>query len=118
MSKRLGSHLEATGAASLRPQSSSALQKALLPALRAARTAATTAAATAATGALLCLVHLQHSPLDIVAIQGLHGTSRIRARHFNEAEPTGPAGIAIVDQRNRLDRTVLFEQSTHRGLVH
>src|SRR5580698_8355893 len=117
MSKRLGSHLEATGAASLRPQSSSALQKALLPALRAARTAAAaTAAATA--GALLCLVHLQHSPLDIVAIQGLHGTSRVRARHFNEAEPTGPTGVAIIDQRNRLDGTVLFEQSTHRGLVH
>jgi len=91
----------------------------LLPALRTARSTTTTTAATAtATGALLRLIYLQRSPVDIVAIQGLHGTRRICASHFNEAEAAGPAGVAIIDQRNRLYRAMLFEQRAHRGLVH
>jgi hypothetical protein len=86
----------------------------LLPALR---TATTTTTATA-TGALLRLIYLQRSPVDIVTIQGLHGTRSICASHFNEAEAAGPTGVAIIDQRNRLYRAMLFEQRAHRGLVH
>ena len=92
--------------------------KRLLPALRTARSTTTTATTTAAAGALLSLVHLQRSPVDIVAIQGLHGARSICARHFNEAEAAGPTGVAIIDQRNRLYGTMLFEQRAHRGLVH
>jgi hypothetical protein len=91
----------------------------LLPALRTARSTTAAATATAATaGALLRLIYLQRSPVDIVAIQGLHGTRSICASHFNEAEAAGPAGVAIIDQRNRLYRAMLFEQRAHRGLVH
>src|SRR5450631_4062524 len=108
------------GAASLRPRSSLHPKK-LLPALRTARSTTTAAAATAtaaAPGALLGLVHLQRSPVDIVAIQGLHGARGIRACHLNEAETTGPTGVAIIDQRNRLNGAMLFEQGAYRGLVH
>ena len=80
-------------------------------------TTTTTTAATA-TGALLGLVHLQRSPVDIVAIQGLHGARSVCACHLNEAETTGPTGVAIIDQRNRLYGAMLFEQRAHRGLVH
>jgi len=53
-----------------------------------------------------------------VAIQGLHGTRRIGAGHFNEAETTGTTGIAIIDQRYRLHSAMLFKQGAHRSLVH
>jgi hypothetical protein len=91
----------------------------LLPALRTARsTTTTTTTAATTTGALLSLIHLQRSPVDIVAIQGLHGARSICASHFNEAEAARPTGVAIIDQRNRLYSAVLFEQRTHRGFVH
>src|SRR5882757_6660499 len=105
------------GAASLRPQSSLNPKK-LLPALRTARSTTTTAATATTAGALLGLIHLQRSPVDIVAVQGLHGARGIRACHFNEAEAAGPTGVAIIDQRNRLYRAMLFEQRAHRRLVH
>jgi fructose-1,6-bisphosphatase/inositol monophosphatase family enzyme len=92
-------------------------KKTPLPALRTTRSTTTTTAATAS-GALLGLVHLQRSPVDIVAIQGLHGARSVCACHFNEAETTGPTGVAIIDQRNRLHCAMLFEQRTNRGLVH
>src|SRR5882762_808948 len=92
-------------------------KKTPLPALRTARSTTTTTTATA-TGALLGLVHLQRSPVDIVAIQGLHGARSVCACHLNEAETTGPTGVAIIDQRNRLHCAMLFEQRTNRGLVH
>jgi hypothetical protein len=105
---------ETTEAALLRPQFS--LDAKRLPALRTARSAATTT--TAAASALLSLIDLQRSPVDIVAIQGLHGTRSICARHFNEAKAAGPTGVAIIDQRNRLYGAMLFEQRAYRGLVH
>ena len=88
-----------------------------LPALRTARST-TTATTTTAAGALLSLIHLQRSPVDIVAIQGLHGARSICACHFYEAKSAGPTGVAIIDQRNRLYRTMFFEQRAHCGLVH
>src|ERR1700722_9537358 len=88
-----------------------------LPALRTARSTTTTATTTAA-GAFLSLIHLQRSPVDIVAIQGLHGARSICTRHFYEAEAAGPTGVAIIDQRHRLNGAMLFEQRSHRGLVH
>jgi hypothetical protein len=95
-------------------------KKTPLPALRTTRSTTTTTAAatTTASGALLSLVHLQRTPVDIVAIQGLHGARSVCACHFNEAETTGPTGVAIIDQRNRLHCAMLFEQRTNRGLVH
>jgi hypothetical protein len=90
----------------------------LLPALRTARSTTTTTTAATTTGALLSLIHLQRSPVDIVAIQGLHGARSICASHFNEAEAARPTGVAIIDQRNRLYGAMLFEQRTHRGFVH
>src|ERR1700734_511946 len=89
-----------------------------LPAFRTARSTTTTATTATTAGALLSLIHLQRSPVDIVAIQGLHGARSICASHFNEAETAGPTGVAIIDQRNRLYGTMLFEQRAHRGLVH
>ena len=82
----------------------------------AAAAAATTA--TTATGALLSLIYFQRSPVDVVAIQGLHSARSVCAGHFNEAEAAGPTGVAIIDQRNRLYGAMLFEQRAHRGLVH
>src|ERR1017187_10285033 len=89
----------------------------LLPALRTARSTTTTTTAATTTGALLSLIHLQRSPVDIVAIQGLHGARSICASHFNESVAARPTGVAIIDQRNRLYSAVLFEQRTHRGFV-
>jgi hypothetical protein len=87
----------------------------LLPALRTART---TTATTTAAGALLRLVHLQRSPVDIVAIQGLHGACSICTGHFYEAETARPTRVAIIDQRHGLNCSMLFEQCANRGLIH
>jgi hypothetical protein len=88
--------------------------EALLPATAttAAATAARTAATTAATTALTFLrfIDTQRTTTHVLAVQGLDGALRIGARHFDEAEAARTARFAIIDQRNGLHRTVLFEQ--------
>ena len=76
----------------------------------AAGTTATISATAAGTLTLLRLVHLQRPTTKIDAIQSLHRARRIGVRHFNEPEATRTAGVAIRDQRNFLDRTMLREK--------
>ena len=100
---------------SQRPSFDASTRKELLPALR---TAATAAAAATAAGALLSLVHLQRPTAHIMAVESLHGARRICAGHLNESETARASGFAIIDQRYRLHRTVLFEQGANSGFVH
>jgi hypothetical protein len=79
-------------------------------------TAATTTAATAA-GFVLRFVDLERTATHVLTIQVLNGARSIRTGHFDEAEATRTAGIAIVDQGNRLDRAMLFEQRANGGFV-
>ena len=95
-----------------------AQSKSLLPALRTARSTTATTATTTAAGAFLSLIDLQRSPVDVVAVQGLHGARSVCACHLNEAKAAGPAGVAIIDQRYRLYSAMLFEQRAHCGFVH
>src|SRR5512138_1210684 len=81
-----------------------------------AATAAATTAATAA-GLVLRFVDLQRPATHVLAIQVLDRPGRIGAGHFDEAEPTGTAGLTIVDQADRLDGAVLLEQRAHRGFI-
>jgi hypothetical protein len=88
----------------------------LLPATAATTTTAATptrtaAAATTATAlAFLRFIDTQRAPTHVLAVQGLDGALSIAARHFDEAEAARTAGFAIVDQRNGLHCTVLFEE--------
>ncbi|HMD30096.1 MAG TPA: hypothetical protein VKH13_16130 [Steroidobacteraceae bacterium] len=53
-----------------------------------------------------------------MAIQRLHSARSVCASHFDEAKATGTTGVAIIDQRHRLYRTMFFEQCAHCGFVH
>src|ERR1700722_19351886 len=66
--------------------------------------------------AFLGLVDLERAAFEVLAVQRLDGAGRIGARQFDEAEAARAAGIAIHDQRDRLDRAVGREQRAHRGL--
>src|SRR5580700_2623236 len=84
-----------------------------------AATAAATTAATAATVAAtaltrLGLVDLQAATLEVGAVQRRHGAGGIGIGHFHEAEAAGTTGLAIGDQRDLLDRTMLLEQGADR----
>ena len=74
----------------------------------------TTAAATARL--VLRLVDLERTTAHVLAVQALNGARRIGARHFHEAEAARTTGVAVHDQRYRLDRAVLREQRANRGL--
>src|SRR5277367_6713068 len=49
-----------------------------------------------------------------MAVQRLHSARSVCAGHFNEAEAAGTTGVAIIDQRHRLYRTMLFEERALR----
>jgi len=66
--------------------------------------------AAARTLAILGLVYLEGSAVEVLAVQGLHRTRRIGIRHFHETEATGPAGVAIVDQGDFLNRSMRSEK--------
>ena len=53
-----------------------------------------------------------------MAVESLHSARRIGACHFNETKSARTAGIAIIDERDRLNGTVLFKQSANSGFVH
>src|SRR5687767_5027199 len=82
--------------------------------LEAARAAiATTAAATTTrTAAILRLVDLERTAFEVLAVEGLHGARGVRIGHFDEAETTSLAGVAIGDEGEGLDRAVGREQGT------
>lgn len=62
----------------------------------------------------LRLVDFQSAAFEILAVKGLHGARRIRVRHLDEAKTTGAARVAIVDERDGLDRAVRSEERTQR----
>jgi hypothetical protein len=84
-------------------------------ATRTARTAVTTAATAART--LLRFVYTERTTAHVFAIERLNCTSRIRTRHFDEAEAARTAGFAIVDQRHRFNGAVSSEQFTYLRFV-
>jgi len=81
----------------------------------ATRTAVAAAATTAArTLAILGFVDLQRTTVHISAIQRLHGAGGVGIVHLNESETAWAARIAIGNQRDFLDRSVLGKQQAHR----
>jgi hypothetical protein len=48
--------------------------------------------------ALLSLIHLEGTALEVLAVQRLHRPGCIGVRHFDEAEATRPAGLAVIDE--------------------
>ena len=76
-------------------------------------TARPAAEATAGTLLGLGLVHLERTTLEVDTVQRLHGAGGIRIRHFHEAEATGTAGLAVIDEGQRLDGAVWREQRAH-----
>ena len=75
--------------------------------------AATTTAATAA-GFVLGFIDLERATAKVLAVQRLHRLLRIGAGHFNEAEATGLARVAVIDQRDFVHVAVGREKGTHR----
>jgi|SRR5579863_196520 len=61
----------------------------------------------------LSLVDTQRASIEIRTIESLHGARRVRIRHLYETEPTWVAGVAVGDQRQAFDRTVLRKQSPY-----
>ena len=74
-----------------------------------------TAVAVAAARTLTCLglVDLEAAALEVLAIERLHGAGGISVGHLDEAEAAGPAGVAIIDQRDRFNGSMLREQRAH-----
>src|ERR1700734_1269688 len=92
-------------------------RSASVAAVTAAATTVATTTTTAATAlAVLRLVHLQGTAVEVGAVQRLGGAGRIRIRHFHEAEAAGTIRLAIGDQRDLLDGSMLRKQGTH-GLI-
>ncbi len=65
------------------------------------------APAAAAPGLVLRLVDFERTAIHVLTVQVLNGACSIGARHFDEPETARTARIAIVDQGNRINRTVL-----------
>jgi hypothetical protein len=74
---------------------------------------ATTTAATAA-GFVLRFIDLERATAKVLAVQRLHGTLSVGARHFNETEAARLARITIIHQGDLFDRAVGSEQGAHR----
>lgn len=72
--------------------------------------AAVTTAATATATLVLSFVDLQRAPVEILAIQRLHGARGIGVRHLNKSESPRATGVAIVDQGYLLYRAVRRKQ--------
>src|SRR5688572_1915443 len=83
----------------------------------AAIAATAAAAATATLGLVLRLVDLQRTTAHVLTVQGLDRAGRVGTGHFDEAEATGAAGLAIVDQADGLDGAMLVEQGAHLGFI-
>jgi hypothetical protein len=79
-----------------------------------ARAAVATAAAAAAARAILSLIDLERTALEVCAVQSLHGAGRIGVRHLDETETAGPTGVAIGDQRYFLDGAMRREEGANR----
>src|SRR5210317_1953398 len=81
-----------------------------LPTVAAAATAAAVTAATTATGFVLRLVDLQRTTTHLLAVEGLLGRHRRVVVHLDEAEASGTAGLAVHDQRDRVNLAVGTER--------
>ena len=66
--------------------------------------------------ALLSLADFQGATLEVGAVEGLHCAGRVGIWHLHEAEPARATRVAIGDQRDLLDRSVLGKQGIH-GLI-
>src|SRR5579871_895102 len=93
----------------------------VLPAARAAAAATTTTArataAAATAAALLRLVHAQRASAHVLPVEALDRARSVAARHLDEAEAARAAGVAVVDQGDRLDLAMLLEQLANGRFV-
>src|SRR5215469_14794758 len=82
---------------------------------RAVSSVASRAASVAPTGsvAILRFVNFQSAAFEILAVQGLHCSGRIRVGHFHKAETSRAPRIAIGDQGNLFDGSMCRKQRTH-----
>jgi len=72
--------------------------------------------ATARALAILSLADVQGPPLEVAAVQCLHGARCVRIRHLHEAEAARATREAIGDQRDFFDRAVFGKQGVY-GLI-
>jgi hypothetical protein len=80
-------------------------------------TAAATTAATAASRLVLRFIDAQWATAHVLTVQVLDGTGSIGTGHFDKAETAWTASITIIDQGNRFDSSVRFEQRTNSGFI-
>jgi hypothetical protein len=79
--------------------------------------AAATTAATAAGRLVLRFIDAQWTTAHVLTIQVLDGACSIGTWHFDETETAWTAGITIIDQGNRFNSSVRFEQRTDSGFI-
>jgi len=79
--------------------------------------AATMSATAATTGAFLGFVNTQRTTAHVETVQRRNGFLSIGARHFHEAKATRTTRFTVVDERDRLYRTVLLKEPTDRSFV-
>jgi hypothetical protein len=84
----------------------------VLPTTVAAAATATTTTATAA-GFVLRFVDLERATAKVLAVERLHRFLGVSARHFHEAEATGLARVAVVDEGDFVHVAVGREQRAH-----
>jgi hypothetical protein len=75
------------------------------------RTAAVATAARAL--AILRLAYFQGAAIKVHAVERLHGARGVGLRHFDESEAARSPSVAIVDQRDFFDRSVLRKQGAN-----
>src|ERR1700734_1802102 len=88
----------------------------LLPAARTAAAAATTTASARGFGSrrpFLGLVDAQRASTHLEAVRLLYRVLRVAGSHVHERKSARPSGFAIVDELDRLDFAVAFEQRTN-----
>jgi len=68
----------------------------------------------AALGPGPCFIHIEGASAQRLAVEGGDGSIGLGAiGHFDEAEPTRLAGIAVADQSDLLYGAIVFEQGTN-----
>src|SRR5690348_9763618 len=62
---------------------------------------------------VLRFVDLERAAIEVLAVERFLRARGVRARHLDESEAAGTAGVAIGDQRNLLHRAVIREKGSN-----